>query len=398
ASTLKTLEDREYVTIDKRRLMPQAKGRLVTSFLESFFNRYVEYDFTAALEQKLDRISDNELEWRDVLRDFWTEFSAHVDETKDLRVSEVLDTLNEALGPLAFPANEDGSDPRICPKCSDGQLSLKVGRYGAFIGCSNYPDCSFTRQLGAEGLEQSKVANDGPKVLGIDPDSSEEVTLRTGRFGPYVQRGEGKEAKRGSIPKSWDAAAVDFEQALQLLSLPRVVGLHPESGKEIKARIGRYGPLVEHEGKYASLDSEDEVFTVGLNRAVTVLAEKAANPGRGRGATSLKDLGEHPELTGPVSVKDGRYGPYVNWSKINATLPKDTDPQSVTLEMAIKLIAERAEKTGKTLTKAGARKKPAAKKTAAKKPAAKKATAKKPAAKKATAKKPVKAAAEAGDA
>ncbi|MEL6734527.1 MAG: type I DNA topoisomerase, partial [Pseudomonadota bacterium] len=242
ASTLKTLEDREYVTIDKRRMIPQAKGRLVTSFLESYFNRYVEYDFTAALELKLDRISDNELKWRDVLREFWQEFSSNVDETKDLRVSEVLDTLNVALGPLAFPENEDGSDPRVCPTCSTGQLSLKVGRFGAFIGCSNYPECSFTRQLGAEGLEASKIANDGPKVLGIDPDSSEEVTLRTGRFGPYVQRGEGKEAKRGSIPKSWDATTVDFEQALQLLSLPRVVGLHPESGKEIKARIGRYGP------------------------------------------------------------------------------------------------------------------------------------------------------------
>ncbi|MEM8750115.1 MAG: type I DNA topoisomerase [Pseudomonadota bacterium] len=387
ASTLATLAAREYVTIDKRRLIPQAKGRLVTSFLESFFNRYVEYDFTASLEEKLDLISAGELQWKDVLRDFWVQFSSHIADTKDLRVSEVLDTLNEALGPLAFPEQEDGGDPRLCPTCGEGQLSLKVGRFGAFIGCSNYPDCKFTRQLGAEGLEAAQAANEGPKVLGVDPDSSEEVTLRTGRFGPYVQRGEGKEAKRGSIPKSWDVADVDFEKALQLLSLPRVVGTHPETGKEITARIGRYGPLVQHDGKFGSLDAEDEVFTVGLNRAVTVLAEAANKPGRARGGTSLKDLGEHPTLGGPVAVKDGRYGPYVNHGKINATLPKDKDPQSVTMEEAVVLIADRAEKTGAKKKAAPKKKTAAKKKPAAKKATTKKAPAKKTAAKKSAAKK-----------
>ncbi|MGI9365047.1 MAG: type I DNA topoisomerase [Rhizobiaceae bacterium] len=372
ASTLKTLADREYVTIEQRRLTPQAKGRLVTSFLESFFNRYVEYDFTASLEDKLDRISAGDLQWKEVLRDFWTEFSAAIGETKDLRITEVLDKLNEELGPLAFPAKEDGSDPRLCPTCGAGQLSLKVGRFGAFIGCSNYPDCKFTRQLGAEGLEQSEqLANDGPKVLGVDPNTSEEVKFLVGRFGPYIQRGDGKEAKNASIPKSWNAQEVDFEKALQLLDLPRVIGPHPETGKDITARFARYGPVVQHDGKFGGLESDDEVFTVGINRAVAALADSAKKGGRGRAAANLKDIGEHPELGGPVAVKNGRFGPYVNHGKINATLPKDLDPQSVTMEQAVQLIADRAEKTGKkpARKKAAPKKKTAAKKTTAKKKA-----------------------------
>lgn len=344
ASVLSTLQDRDYVVLEKRRFHPDSKGRVVTSFLESFFNTYVEYDFTADLEEKLDRISAGELQWKDVLRDFWKQFSASVDEIKDLRVSEVLDMLNVELAPLAFPPREDGSAPRSCPSCADGQLSLKVGKFGAFIGCSNYPDCNFTRQLGATDGDEAEAAN-GPKVLGVDPDNSEEVTLRTGRFGPYVQRGEGKEAKRGSIPKGWDPAEIDFEKALQLLSLPREVGTHPESGKAITAGIGRYGPFVLHEGLYANLDSPDEVFTVGINRAVDALAEKAAKGGGRRTAKSLKELGDHPD-GGPITVKDGRYGPYVNHGKINATLPNDKDPQSVTMEEALELIAAKASKGG----------------------------------------------------
>ncbi|MEM7301206.1 MAG: type I DNA topoisomerase [Pseudomonadota bacterium] len=378
ASTLSTLQDRDYVTIEKRRLMPQAKGRLVTSFLESFFNRYVEYDFTASLEEKLDRISAGDLAWKDVLREFWTEFSEAVDETKDLRVTQVLDTLNEALGPLAFPEKEDGGDPRLCPACSEGQLSLKVGRFGAFIGCSNYPECKFTRQLGGDGSDGDQAANDEPKVLGLDPETEEEVSLRSGRFGPYVQRGEGKGAKRASLPKGWTPDTIDYERALQLLTLPRPVGKHPESGKEISAGIGRYGPFVLHNGMYANLEEVEDVFTIGLNRAVDLIAEKAAKGGGRRGTAALKELGDHPELGGPVTVKSGRYGPYVNHAKINATLPRDTDPMSVELPQALELIAAKVAKGGK---------KPAAKKTAAKKTTAKKKTAaKKPAAKKATAK------------
>lgn len=368
ASILSTLQAREYVTLEKRRFTPASKGRVVTSFLESFFKRYVEYDFTADLEERLDKISAGELEWKELLRDFWKQFSGSIDEIKDLRVSQVLDMLNEELAPLAFPPREDGSEPRACPKCGNGQLSLKVGRYGAFVGCSNYPECNFTRQLGA--TEADEAANDGPKVLGSDPDTEEEITLRSGRFGPYVQRGEGKEAKRGSIPKGWDPAEIDFERAMQLLSLPRDVGLHPETGKMITAGNGRYGPFVLHEGLYASLDSPDEVFTVGINRAVDLLAEKAAKGGGRRGAAkALKELGEHPTHGGMVAVKDGRYGPYVNHGKVNATLPKDKDPQSVTMEEAVALIeAKGGSKPAKK--KAAAKKKTATKKkTAAKKDA-----------------------------
>ncbi|MDD9909985.1 MAG: type I DNA topoisomerase [Ahrensia sp.] len=387
ASTLATLEAREYVTIDKRRLIPQAKGRLVTAFLENFFNRYVEYGFTADLEDKLDRISAGDLVWKDVLHDFWREFSAHIAETKDLRISEVLDHLNDALGPLAFPPKEDGSNPRLCPACGEGELSLKVSRNGAFIGCNRYPDCSFTRQLGGDA-DSDAVALDGPKVLGVDPDSSEEITLRTGRYGPYVQRGEGKEAKRGSVPKSWDPETLDFEGALKLLSLPRKVGKHPETGDMIYARDGRYGPLVEHDTKprkkFASVEEFDDLFTIGLNRAVDLLAE-AEKKGPRRGASAaLKELGEHPELGGPVTVKDGRFGPYVNHGKVNATIPKGTDPQSVDMAIAVPLLAARAEKMG---AKAQIKKAPAKKAAAKKKPAAKrKAPAKKSAPKKAAAK------------
>lgn len=355
AATLATLRDREYVTIDKRKLFPQAKGRLVTAFLESFFARYVEYDFTAALEEKLDRISAGELEWKEVLREFWTEFVAKVDETKELRVTNVLDALNEELAPLVFPKREDGSDPRTCQVCGTGQLSLKLGKYGAFVGCSNYPECNFTRQLTSDANGAEASASNEPSQLGTDPLTGDEITLRSGRFGPYVQQGDGKEAKRASLPKGWTPDSIDIEKALALLSLPRDVGQHPESSKMISAGIGRYGPFVLHDGTYANLESVEDVFSIGLNRAVTVLAEKQSKGGgRGRAAaTVLKELGDHPD-GGAVTVRDGRYGPYVNWAKVNATLPKGKDPQSVTAEEALQLIAEKAGK--------GKAKKPAKKK------------------------------------
>lgn len=389
ASTLQTLRDRDYVELEKKQLVPQDKGRIVTAFLESFFNRYVEFDFTASLEEQLDKISAGELSWLDVLRDFWRDFSATVDETKDLRVAEVIDSLNELLGPHIFPPKEDGSDARACPSCADGKLSLKVSRFGAFIGCSNYPECNYTRQL-AKSADGEEAADDGPKVLGTDPETGLNVSLRSGRFGPYVQLGEEAKPKRASLPKGWSAADLDLDKALQLLSLPREVGPHPEDGKMITAGIGRYGPFVLHEGTYANLTSPDEVFSVGINRAVDALAEKRAKGGRGRATpAALKDLGEHPDEGGAITVRDGRYGPYVNHGKINATLPKDVDPQSVTLDQALQLISEKAAKGG---TKKKAAKKPAAKKSPAKaangaaKTSAKKAPAKKTAAKKAPAK------------
>jgi DNA topoisomerase-1 len=368
AATLAVLQDRDYIEVEKRRIFAKDKGRLVTAFLEAFFKRYVEYDFTASLEEELDQISAGERDWRDVLRAFWTAFSASVDDISELRITQVIDALNDLLGPHIFPDKGDGSDPRKCPACDDGQLSLKISRYGAFIGCSNYPECNYTRQLAANDNDGEGQA--GPIVLGDHPETGEQVSLRDGRFGPYVQLGEEAKPKRASLPKGWDRAEMDLEKALRLLSLPRLVGAHPETGKDIMAGLGRYGPFVLHDGKYANLESVEEVFEVGINRAVTVIAEKAASGGRGRGApAALKTLGDHPD-GGAVTVHSGRYGPYVKHGKINATIPKDTKPEDVTMDQAIELIAARAAKAGK---------KPAAKKKA---PAKKKAATKKPAAKK----------------
>ena len=381
AATLSTLKDRDYIRLEKRAIMPEDRGRLVTAFLQSFFTKYVEYGFTADLEEQLDEISAGEISYKEVLRRFWDDFSRHAAEIKDLRVSEVLDALNDLLGDHIFPARADGSDPRQCPNCGTGRLSLKLGKYGAFIGCSNYPECNYTQQLSQAATGQLADQPEGGE-LGADPDTGESVALKTGRFGPYVQLGEGKEAKRASLPKGWDAATLDLEKALKLLSLPREIGVHPETGKPITAGIGRYGPFVLHEGTYANLPDVEEVFTVGLNRAVSLLAEKAAGGGRGNrpAAQVLKELGDHPD-GGPVTVRNGRYGPYVNWGKINATLPRDMAPESVTPEQALELIAAKAGK-GKPAKKAPAKKaaaKPKAKAAAKPKTAAgaKKAPAKK---------------------
>ena len=345
ATTLNVLRDREYVRLDKRRLYPEDKGRLVTAFLESFFRRYVEYDFTADLEEKLDLISVGKLEWKDVLRDFWREFIAAVNDIGELRIAQVLEALNELLGPHIFPEPQDGGDPRACPSCGNGRLSLKVGRFGAFIGCSNYPECRYTRQIADTNGEKASLAGEA-KVLGTDPETGFEVTLRTGRFGPYVQLGDGsgeEKPKRASIPKGTDPEHIDLSRALALLALPREVGLHPETGKPILAGFGRYGPYVQHDGKYASLSAPEEVFEIGINRAVSLLAEKAANR-RPRASSVVKELGEHPEGGGKVQVLSGRYGPYVKHGKVNATLPKDRDPEQVSLQEAVELIAGKSAK------------------------------------------------------
>jgi len=345
ATTLNVLRDREYVRLDKKRLYPEDKGRLVTAFLESFFRRYVEYDFTADLEEKLDLISAGKLEWKDVLRDFWREFIAAVNDIGDLRIAQVLEALNELLGPHIFPEPQDGGDPRACPSCTNGRLSLKVGKFGAFIGCSNYPECRYTRQLADTNGEKASLSGEA-KVLGADPETGLEITLRIGRFGPYVQLGEGdggEKPKRASIPKGTDPEHIDLERALALLALPREVGLHPETGKPIVAGFGRYGPYVHHDGKYASLSAPEEVFEIGINRAVSLLAEKAANR-RPRASSVIKELGDHPKLGGKVQVLSGRYGPYVKHGKVNATLPKDRDPEQVTLQEAVGLIAAKSAK------------------------------------------------------
>ncbi|GGA52043.1 type I DNA topoisomerase [Pelagibacterium lentulum] len=369
AATLGTLKDRDYIRLEKRTLYPEDRGRLVTAFLQSFFSKYVEYGFTASLEEQLDEISAGDIDYKDVLRQFWTDFSKHTTEIKDLRVSEVLDALNDLLGHHIFPAKEDGSDPRLCPTCGEGQLSLKLGKFGAFIGCSNYPDCRHTQQLSESATGQSSESIDGDGVLGTDPESGEDIFLKTGRFGPYVQLGDGKEAKRSSLPRGWDAGSMDLEKALKLLSLPREVGEHPETGKPITAGIGRYGPFVLHDGTYANLPDVEEVFSVGLNRAVSLIAEKKANGGRGGRATPAAIATfEHDD--GPITVRSGRYGPYVNQGKVNATLPKDLAPEAVTLEKALELIAAKGGSSAKGKPKAKAKAKPTAKsKAAAKKKA-----------------------------
>ncbi len=398
ASTMATLVDRDYVRIEKKRLVPEDKGRLVIAFLESFFKRYVEYDFTAGLEEQLDLISNNELAYKDVLRDFWRDFMAAIGEIKDLRVGEVLDALNDMLAPHIFPPKDDGSDPRTCPKCGVGRLSLKIsGKYGAFIGCGNYPECNFTRQLTQS--DNGDAALDG-KVLGYSDDGVA-VTLRNGRFGPYVQLGEAEgdeKPKRSSIPKGIDAATLDFEKAMQLLSLPREVGQHPEGGV-ITAGLGRFGPFILHDNgeakTYANVESIEDVFSIGLNRAVTLIAEKKAGGGKGRfnraAPTVLKDLGEHPSEGGKVQVLSGRYGPYVTHNKVNATVPKSKKPEELTMDEALALIAERiangggkkgARKAAKPTAKAKAPKAAKAADDGADKPA-KKAPAKKAAAAKA---------------
>jgi DNA topoisomerase-1 len=350
ASTLAVLEDRGYVRMDKKRLIPEDKGRLVTAFLEGFFKRYVEYDFTAELEEKLDLISDGTLQWKDVLRDFWRDFTGSVEEIKDLRVGQVLEALNEILGPHIFPIKADGGDPRQCPNCGEGRLSLKVSsKYGAFIGCSRYPDCRFTRQLSQPTAGPAEASTPDGKLLGQDPQTGLPVTLRTGRFGPYIQLGEGnkdEKPKRSSLPKGVDAHAVDLAYALQLLSLPRVIGDHPETGKPITAGLGRYGPFILHDGTYANLPAVEELFSVGINRAVVLLAEKKAGGGKGRfqraAPTVLKELGEHPRDGGKVQLLSGRYGPYVKHADINATLPKGIEPAALTMDDAVALLAERA--------------------------------------------------------
>ena len=340
ATILSTLRDRAYVRQDRGRFYPEDKGRLVTTFLQSFFKRYVEYDFTADLEEQLDKVSAGELDYKELLRDFWTGFSEAVGGTKDLKIRQVIDELDSVLGSYIFPMGEPGLDPRKCPSCEKGSLNLKLGRFGAFVGCTNYPECKFTRQIGAKPGE----GDAGPRELGLFPDTETMVTLRSGRFGPYVQLGEDKKPKRSGLPKGTDPAEVDLAMAVKLLSLPREVGAHPEDGKMITANFGRFGPYVAHDGKYASLETPEDVFNIGINHAVTILAEKKAKGGR-RGPEVLKELGAGADGVA-IKVLKGRYGPYVSDGDTNATIPEASDPLAVTLEQAQALLAERIAKGG----------------------------------------------------
>ena len=337
ASTLAVLRDREYVRIEKKRLVPEDKGRLVTAFLEAFFGKYVEYDFTADLEERLDKVSNSEIEWKDVLRDFWRDFSASLIEIKDLRTTQVLDSLNELLGPHIFPARAEGGDPRSCPTCGGGRLSLKLGKFGAFIGCSNYPECNYTRVLSPNGDTESP----GVRELGTDPETGDMVTLRNGRFGEYVQRGEGEKPKRASLPKGLSPDDVTLEKALKLLALPREVARHPTSGEPIVANMGRFGPYVQHGKVYASLSKDDDVLEIGGNRAIDLIVAKESGASSRFGGGAGRVIGDHPE-GGAVSVKSGRFGAYVNHGKINATLAKGTNPDDLTLEQALEALKAKA--------------------------------------------------------
>ena len=366
ASIIEVLQARNYVRLDRKRFIPEDRGRIVTAFLDSYFKRYVEYDFTARLEEQLDDVSGGRVDWRQVLREFWTAFSSAVDETKDLRVKEVLDKLDADLGPHFFPDSPNGRDPRKCPSCEGGRLGLKLGKFGAFIGCSNYPECRFTKPLAVPSGEEGEAALDQPRQLGPDPATELMVSVRKGPYGNYVQLGEAAEGvkpKRGSLPKQMSPLEITLEQALGLLSLPRDVGPHPEGGQMITAGLGRFGPYVKHGSTYKSLPADEDVLSVGLNRAVVLLAE--AKPGRGR-AAPLKVLGDHPDDSRPVELYSGRYGHYVKHGKINATVPGEIEPMDITLEQALPLLAARAAKAGGKKPKAAAKPKAAKARTAKK--------------------------------
>jgi DNA topoisomerase I len=401
ASILSVLQDRNYVKLEKRRFIPEDRGRLVTAFLVSFFEHYVDTGFTASMEEKLDDISGGQIDWREVMRAFWEEFSRAVEQTKDLKISDVIAALDEELGPHFFPAKADGSDPRTCPACANGRLGLKLGRYGSFIGCSNYPACQYTRRLAVEtGEGEDQTLKDGMRTLGEHPETGEPITVRRGPYGLYVQQGENGEdkkhkPKRTSLPRGMDGEQITLEQALGLLSLPREIGIHPETAEKIEAGIGRFGPYVRMGAVFGSLDRDDDVLAVGINRAVDLLAKKLA---------SVRTLGPHPADKEVMTVRKGRFGPYVQHGKTVANLPRGVAMEEITLEQAVTLLAEKgkqlrprgaagkrgrapakkaaaaAEPAAAPVQKAAAKAKPA-KRRAAKAPA-KKAAGKKPAAKK----------------
>jgi DNA topoisomerase I len=372
ASILSVLQDRKYVRQEKRRFIPEDRGRLVTAFLVSFFEHYVDTGFTAQMEEQLDDISAGQADWRAMMRAFWEGFSHAVDQTKDLKISDVIAALDEDLGPHFFPPREDGTDPRACQACGNGRLGLKLGRYGSFIGCSNYPACQYTRRLAIEtGDDQGETLKEGMRVLGTHPETGEEITVRRGPYGLYVQQGEtsedkdakkdaksapgsgpgqapgksarGKKVKprRTSLPRGVDGEQITLEQAIGLLSLPRAIGTHPETGETIEAGIGRFGPYVRMGAIYGSLDRDDDVLNIGINRGVDLIARKMA---------SVRTIGAHPGDKELIAVRKGRFGPYVQHGKTVANLPRGVMMEEITLEQAVALLAEK----GKQLRPRGA--------------------------------------------
>ncbi len=382
ASILSVLQDRQYVKLDKRRFVPEDRGRLVTAFLTSFFERYVDTGFTAGLEEQLDDISGGRANWRQVMHAFWAHFSKAVEQTKDLKITDVINALDEELGQHFFPARDDGTDPRECPSCKAGRLGLKLGRHGSFIGCSNYPGCQYTRRLAVDGGEEANdTLKEGMRVLGHHPDTGEEIVVRRGPYGLYAQQGEQVEGskikpRRTSLPRGMDGDTITLEQAISLLSLPRLIGIHPETKEPMEAGLGRFGPFVKMGGVFASLEKDDDVLVVGVNRAVDLLAKKLA---------SVRTLGPHPKDKEPILVRKGRFGPYAQHGNTVANLPRDMTMDDMTLADAVALLAEK----GKALKPRGGMKKGAKARTAKAAPAAEAAVpAKKAAPKKAAARKP----------
>ena len=362
ASILQVLQERDYVRLEKKRFIPEDRGRLVTTFLENFFARYVEYGFTADLETRLDDIAGGRIDWKAVLREFWRHFSAAVEDTRDLTITQVIDALDAALGPHFFPAPEPGQpDPRGCPSCSEGRLGLKLSRTGAFVGCSRYPECRYTRPLGVVGGgENPDGLSDGPRDLGDDPVSGLPVWVRRGPYGAYVQLGPvrdaaepktGKERKlekpqRVSLPRNLSPVEITQDIALRLLALPRDIGAHPETGAMIQAGIGRFGPYIKHGATYRSLPPDDDVLAIGMNRAVALLAESGKGGRQLAAVTPARVLGEHPEDGKPISIGQGRFGPYVKHGALYASLPKGQASEEVTLAQAVALLAAKAAKAG----------------------------------------------------
>jgi DNA topoisomerase-1 len=344
ASIIQVLQDRNYVRLEKRRFLPEDRGRLVTAFLTSFFERYVEYNFTADLENQLDEVSGGRIDWKELLRRFWQDFSTAIAGTKDLTIKSVLEALDAELGRHFFPDDGSGRDPRLCPSCNAGRLSLKLGRFGAFVGCSNYPECRYTRAFGVNGAEAESDPAAAETVLGTDPESGKSVAVKKGPYGFYIQLGEaenGEKPKRVAVPRGLKPADITLETALGLLSLPRTIGTHPETGEMITAGLGRFGPYIKHGSAYVSLPADDDVLTIGLNRAVSLLAE--AKTGNRRGPQLLREIGPHPE-GGAVGLYRGRYGPYVSHEGVHASLPRGTDPDAFPLEAAIELLATQRAK------------------------------------------------------
>ena len=344
ASILQVLVNRNYVEKDRGKHVPQERGRILTAFLNNFFGQYIEYDFTADLEKKLDKVSDGKLNYKKLLEEFWNGFKPHLNKMSELEREKILEALEKELADLFFPKNEENTNAqpnRKCPTCSNGNLGLELGRYGAFIGCSNYPECKFTKQIAKNENKEENNANEtfipeNDGVLGIDPETGLKVIIKKGPYGIYLQLGEEKKPKRTSIPKLVEASTIDLDKALSFLSLPRLIGKHPETGQDISAGIGRYGPYLKYDINFISIPADETVINIGLNHAVVLIGENSQKLG--------KVLGDHPDGNGKVLAKSGRFGPYVEYNEIRATLPKSISLEEIDLDKAIELIVAKAAK------------------------------------------------------